>query len=298
MAATLIGDIGGTHARFAWADGAGGYGGAVRLAVAEFASLEQALAAVLRERRAERALLALAGPVRGGVCRLTNNPWGRIEAAAISARCGIPEVELLNDLAAQAFLLPRLQPGQWIPLGGGAGDPAAPRLLVHLGTGFGAALWVPGAGPVATEAGHASLAGGNAEEDRVIAALRDRYGHASAERALSGPGLRELHALLGEQAGEEMFLSLLAGHLGSLALATGAAGGVWLAGEILKARRDRLAAPLFRARFLAKGRFAEWLAELPVGLVTLAEPGLTGLALRAALHGSGGAATATAPDSP
>ncbi len=288
---TLIADIGGTNARFAWADGAGGHSPPVLLAVRDHPDLVAATRAALGGRRAARALLALAGPVQGGRCELTNSHWGVVEATTIATACGIAEVALLNDLAAQAALLPRLSASDLLPLGGGPGDAAAPRLLVTPGTGFGAALWVPGAGVVSTEAGHATLAAGTTAEAQLLAALRERHGHASVERALSGPGLADMRALLGEAA-EAMFMALLADHVGGMALTTGARGGVYLGGGILNARRAALQAPQFRARFLAKARFAAWLEALPLWLVTLEQPGLAGLAWLAADLASGDASRA------
>jgi glucokinase len=296
MNATLIADIGGTNARFAWADGRGGHSPPLVLAVKDHPDLLSAVRTAMAGRHSTRALVALAGPVKAGRCELTNSHWGVIKAADVAAACGIAEVKLLNDLAAQAALLPGLSPADVLPLGGGPGDAAAPRLLVTPGTGFGAALWVPGAGVVPTEAGHATLAAGTSEEAALLATLRQRHGHASVERALSGPGFAELQALLGDGA-EAMFLALLADHLGGMALTTGALGGVYLGGSIANARRAALQAPAFRARFLAKGRFAAWLEAVPLGLITLEQPGLAGLAWLAAAPASDGASTATDPAS-
>ena len=271
----LLADIGGTHARFAWADGAGGYCDPLILKVVDYPSLDAALAVALAGRRAERALLALAGPVRGSRCRLTNSHWGEIDAE----RLGIARVTLLNDLEAQAWLLPYLTPADGIHLGGGIGDSTAPMLLVSPGTGLGVALHVPGHGPVATEGGHATLAGADAQEDAVLARLRARFGHASAERALCGAGFGHLAEAMGcddQAAVEAMYLALLAGFCGSLALATGARGGVCLSGSILNARRAGLQEAAFHRRFVAKGRFAGWLGDLPLRLIVAAEPGLAG----------------------
>jgi glucokinase len=296
VSGTLIADIGGTNARFAWADGMGGHSPPLVLAVKDHPDLIAAARVAMAGRPAARALLALAGPVQGERCELTNSHWGVVEATAVGAACGIAQVTLLNDLAAQAALLPRLSSADVLPLGGGPGDAAAPRLLVAPGTGFGAALWVPGAGVVSTEAGHATLAAGNPQEAALLATLRERHGHASVESVLSGPGLAELRNLLGDAA-EAMFLALLADHLGGMALTTGARGGVYLGGSILNARRAALHAPEFRARFLAKGRFAAWLEVAPLGLITLEQPGLAGLAWLAADRASDGASTATGPAS-
>ncbi len=283
MSGVLLADIGGTHARFAWADGDGGHGPPVVLKVADFPDLPAALAVATAGRPARRAFIALAGPVERDRAVLTNSHWGEVRAGAL----GIADVRLLNDLEAQAWLLPHLTGANALDLGGGKAQPGAPMLLVSPGTGLGVALHMPGAGPVATEGGHATLAGADAREDAVLALLRARFGHVSAERALSGPGFSHLAQALAElgepaEAVEPLFLALLAGFCGSMALATGARGGVCLSGAILNARREALMAPEFYARFLAKGRFAGWLAALPLRLITTPEPGLAGLAWRAA----------------
>lgn len=269
MNGTLLADIGGTHARFAWADGQGGHSLPMVLKVADFPRITDAFAHV---GPARRALVALAGPVMDGTCVLTNNHWGAVRADAL----GLPEVRLLNDLEAQAWLLPHLRPGETRLLSGPAEASAGPMLLINPGTGLGVALYVPGAGAVATEGGHATLAGADAAEDVVLAALRARFGHASAERALSGPGFQWL-AEAGAADPDAMFMALLAGFCGSAALSTGARGGVFLGGNILNARQAALDES-FIARFLAKGRFRAWLEAVPLRLITVAEPGLAGLA--------------------
>lgn len=272
MSRTLLADIGGTHARFAWADGKGGHAPPLVLKVADFPRIEDAFAAA---GPADRALVALAGPVRDGVCRLTNSPWGEVRADGL----GVADARLLNDLEAQAWLLPHLTSGDTAGLGGPA-QTLGPALLINPGTGLGMALHIPGAGAIATEGGHVTLAGADAAEDVVLAALRDRFGHASAERALSGPGFAHLGAA-GAADPDAMFMALLAGFAGNAALATGAQGGVFLAGNILNQRRAALDAA-FHARFCAKGRFRAWLEAVPLRLITLAEPGLAGLARLAA----------------
>jgi glucokinase len=281
VTATLLADVGGTHARFAWADGQGGHSAPLVLKVADFPRIEDAFAYAgsaggAHAGKADRALVALAGPVRDGVCMLTNSHWGEVRAD----RLGVAHATLLNDLEAQAMLLPHLVEGQSDLLGGPAKAPPGPMLLINPGTGLGMALHMPGTGAVPTEGGHATLAGADAAEDQVLAALRARFGHASAERALSGPGFANL-AQAGAMDPDAMFMALLAGFAGSTALATGARGGVFLAGNILNQRRAALDTA-FHARFCAKGRFREWLEAVPLRLITLAEPGLGGLAWLAA----------------
>ncbi len=51
------------------------------------------------------------------------------------------------------------------------------------------------------EGGHVSLPALTSEEQEVIAMLRERFGHCSAERVLSGQGLVNLYVALAELAG-------------------------------------------------------------------------------------------------
>ena len=74
----------------------------------------------------------------------------------------------------------------------------APVAVLGPGTGLGVSALVPSAGtwrPVAGEGGHVTLAACNDDEAQVLKRLRDRHGHVSAERVLSGPGLLTLYQL-------------------------------------------------------------------------------------------------------
>ena len=126
---------------------------------------------------------------------------------------------------------------------------------------------------------------------------------ASAERAISGPGLAAIDATLREIDGAP--LSHLApeevsararGHLdphaveavrlfsgwlgavaGDLALTLGARGGVFLAGGALAGLGQAFDRALFVERFRAKGRFREYLAPIPVHRITRVDASLLGL---------------------
>src|SRR5690606_25831944 len=88
-----------------------------------------------------------------------------------------------------------------LQVGGAQGQPGAPVALIGPGTGLGVSglLPAPQGGrlvPIAGEGGHATLAATNGREEAVIDELRRRYGHVSAERAISGPGLVNLYQAL------------------------------------------------------------------------------------------------------
>lgn len=172
------------------------------------------------------------------------------------------------------------------------------------GTGLGVGAFLPPDRALVTEGGHASLAAQDAREEAVIGRLRARFGgHVSAERTLSGQGIENLHAALAELAGTpvpdrsaaevteaalagacpvcrealEMFCAMLGGVAGNLALLYGARGGVFVAGGIPPRFPEFLVASEFRARFEAKGRFAEWLRPVPTWLVLRKDPAMLGL---------------------
>lgn len=305
----VIGDIGGTNTRLALSAG-GRYREVARFDNAGAAGLDALIDHYLRERRLAAAQLqlwlAVAAPVRGDAALMTNLPW-RISAPELHARFGFRRVRLVNDFAAVAHALGALGADDCQLLGGGAGDPGAPRLVLGPGTGLGAALWIPHSqGPlvVATEAGHATLAAADDREAALIAAVRARHGHVSAERLLFGPGLVELYRAVGEIEGRPRaapvpaevtaralagtdpiaeaalghFFALLGGFAGNLALSSGARGGIYLGGGILPQLGEALAASAFRARLLAKGRFAAYLEAIPLALIRHPEPALLGLA--------------------
>ena len=75
------------------------------------------------------------------------------------------------------------------------------------------------------------------------------------------------------------FFSVLGSAAGNLALTLGARGGVYLAGGIAPRYIDLLRKSDFRARFLAKGRFADFNGEIATFVVTHPDPGLLGAAM-------------------
>ena len=164
--------------------------------------------------------------------------------------------------------------------------------------------------PIRGEGGHVSLAAANALEFEVVDWLNRRFGHASAERVLSGPGLVNLHDALSEIQGQkpepvqpafivsqaisnhaglcaetvQMFCAFLGSVAGDLALTLGARGGLFLGGGILPKMLGCLDRSTFRQRFVAKGRFSAYLNAIPTVVINTTVPaGLIGAA--AALDG-------------
>ena len=136
----------------------------------------------------------------------------------------------------------------------------------------------------------------------MVARLRLRFGHVSAERALSGPGLVNLYRACAEIAGQdladltppevllraeqgdvlakqaiELFCNFLGSVAGNLALTLGARGGVYIGGGVAPRLLKELRQSNFRARFEGKGRFADYLAAIPCFVIDAAvSPALDG----------------------
>lgn len=307
-------DIGGTHARFALAEvEAGrvlGLGGQCTLRTAEHDGFEaawKAFGAAVGRPLPRSAAIALAGPVQGEALKLTNNPWV-IRPASIPRDLGADRYTLVNDFGAVAHAVAQLGEEHFTHLCG----PERPLpeegaiSIVGPGTGLGVALLLRGRGHyhvIETEGGHVGFAPLDSLDDRILAELRLRHSRVSAERIASGPGLTNLYEALasiegrdirfGEEkalwkaamAGEdslaaaafERFCLSLGAVAGDIALAQGA-GGVVIDGGLGLRLAGHLPSSGFRDRFVAKGRFERRMEEIPVKIITYAQPGLFGAA--------------------
>lgn len=243
-------------------------------------------------------ILAIAGPVTGDRVELLNIDWS-FSVSALRERLGLSQLVVINDFEAMAHVVPLLTPEDYVEVGQGKSDPQAPSVLIGPGTGLGVASLVPtdsGYVAVPGEGGHATLAASNEREARILAELRERFGHVSGERVLSGDGIESLHAVLhGEdltatqvsasaQEGDakacatfSQFFDFLGTIAGNLALTMGAHGGVYIGGGIVPANESLFLASNFRQRFLDKGRYADYLDRIATRLITRDTPALLGL---------------------
>lgn len=304
----LVGDVGGTNARFALLDPEGRVRNLHIYPAANFASLGEVIADYLERtvgrKRPPRAVIAVAGPVLDGEIEFTNLDW-QISEGEILAQFEFEAVKLINDFAAQALACPLLDSDSLRQLGPklrGAVD--SPMVVLGAGTGFGVAGLARserGDMAVATEGGHAAFAPSDDVEVAIWTQFRARHGRVSIERLLSGRGLFELYGVLAgmrqaepmlvdEKAvfeaaakGDELanetldrFCGILGSVAGDLALSFGARGGVFVSGGIAPRMAERLASGAFRARFEDKGRLRPYLEQIPTSLVLHPYPALLG----------------------
>ena len=304
-------DIGGTHARFALAEVEGGrvveLGEALTLKTGDYAGLGEAwraFAGHLGRPLPSAASLAFAYPVENDLPQLTNMPW-TIDARTIPEELGVVRHVVLNDFAAVGHAAATLDASQFVHIAGP--DVALPAggviSVVGPGTGLGVGLVIRGDGRyqvIASEGGNMDFSPHDALDDRLMAALRKRYGHVSAERLVSGPALRDIYAVIADAetpyaddrdlwdaalggsdptaaAALDRFCLCLGSFAGNIALAHGA-NALVLAGGLGVRLRDHLTASGFAERLVAKGEYRSILERLPVKLIAHPEPGLFGAA--------------------
>lgn len=272
----LVADVGGTHLRLALADADGRLRNHEATATPDHGLAEALRGYVQRQGASPRTcLLGIAGPVRdaaGPTATPLTNRALVVDARALSRELGCP-VLLHNDVAAMAAALPVLDATALDPMGGPSPTATAARCVVALGTGFGAALLTAGGETVPGEAGHAPLPGPALRSAR----LRDEF--SSVESLLSGPGWARLTGLVADRAAAmEIFTDALSCVCASIALTTGAWGGVHLAGGLFAALAPGIDPRRLRAGLTSRGAMAAALADLPLVAVRDDHVALRGLA--------------------
>jgi glucokinase len=305
----LVGDIGGTNARFAIADLAtlalSHVGGSP---TASHSTLAHAIRDYLKgvDQKIEHAGIAVAGPLLDDTVKLTNAAWTFCQSS-LAKDAGLKTAHVFNDFEAQAYCVPVLAPEERHQLGGTEPVEHAPKVVLGPGTGLGVAglVWsASGWVAVAGEGGHVTLAAENERELALIERMRKGLVRLSVERALSGPGLAELYQAIAASRGfgdsplspaeiehlaisgeDEMaeealdfFVSWLGRFAGDMALVFGARGGAYLGGGIAPKMLSRLQQDDFREAFERKGRMTPFVAPIPVYVVVADNPGLRGAA--------------------
>ena len=308
--AGLVGDVGGTNARFALVDTEGRVRNLHVFEAKNYASLTEVIAEYLERtvgrKRPPRAVVAVAGPVLDGEIEFTNLDW-QVSEGDLLATFEFEAVKLINDFAGQALACPLLTADDLRPLGPRLrGGSDCPMVVMGAGTGFGVAGLARGDRgdlALATEGGHAAFAPTDDVEYAAWKRLKAAHGRVSIERLLSGQGLYDLYLTLAEMKGAQAFLAdqravmeagnagdelaaetldrfcgILGSVAGDLALTFGARGGVFISGGIAPRMAERLATGSFRERFEAKGRLKPYLEQIPTSLVLHPYPAIIGAA--------------------
>jgi glucokinase len=309
-AVSLVGDIGGTNARFALVDqGSLQPRDEQTVRCAQFPGLEQAIRAYLAQNgnpHIRQAALDVATGITGDFVHLTNGPWGfSIEQTRSSL--GLDRLKVINDFTALALSVPTLTPHEIRQIGGGTAVRDTPIAVLGPGTGLGVSGLLPHGRhwiPLQGEGGHTAFSPMNEREAGVLRWLWRRYEHVSTERVMSGMGLQNLYqalcALDGTEAGHldpqqittaalsasdphcgealEMFCGILGTAAANLVVTLGARAGCYVGGGIVPRLGAYFERSSFRTRFEAKGRFSAYVAAVPTYVILAETPALRGLA--------------------
>jgi glucokinase len=301
--ARLLADVGATHVRFASQGGAADpLEHVARYVCRDFDTLADAIFYHLHReglRTPRSCAIGIATAVTGDHVRMTNHHWS-FSTRALQSALGAERLLVINDFTALALALPTIGPQSTRQVGGGAAVVGAARGLVGPGTGLGVSGLLPSEDgnpmvAVGGEGGHATLSSYDPEERAVLDLLHRRFGHVSAERAVSGPGLENLYTALAELRGLKlapgegrsalaittaaladehfssdvlrMFCALLGDIAGHVALTLGARGGLYIGGGIVPRLGEWFDRSPFRTRFETCGRLTSYLRAIPTFVV-------------------------------
>lgn len=255
------------------------------------------------------------GPVKNGRVKGTNLAWG-VDAQEVAQEFDVPHVEVLNDLAANAYGISELKASDFVTLQEGAVDASGNRCVVSPGTGLGEAglFWDGHKHRVwACEGGHTDFAPRTEVEIALLDFLRKTYGHVSVERVASGLGLPNIYHFLretgrgaelpevkerlqkedpGKVISEysrngrcrlcadtiEIFIGCLGAEAGNMALKAMATGGVFLGGGIPAKMISELKSVNFLHSFNSKGRLQTLMEDIPVKVILNDQAALFGAA--------------------
>ena len=308
----LLGDIGGTNARFGWQRHAGEpIVDVATLACAAHDSLQSAIRHYLVAHGRQGPVagaIAIANPIVGDRVQMTNHHWS-FSISGLQRDLGLERLAVINDFTALALSLPTIPSTDLRQIGRGTAVAGSPLAVLGPGTGLGVSGLLPVRRgtfiPIGGEGGHVTLAHCDAHEAAALEWLRHRFGHASAERALSGPGLVNLYQAACSMSGNPaqalepaqvvegargnadaccaaalgLFCSFLGNVAGNLALTLGARGGVFIGGGIAPRLIEEIERSAFRERFEGKGRFRDYLGGIPTFVIdTAVSPALEGAA--------------------
>ncbi len=319
----LIGDIGGTNARFSiLTDAYAEPKQFPNVRTADYPTIDEAIQKGVLDKTSVQpraAILAVAGPIKADEIPLTNCPWV-VRPKRMMEGLGLVDVLVVNDFEAQALAIAALSDDNRERIGNASGDMVASRVVLGPGTGLGVgglvhtqSTWIP----VPGEGGHVDLGPRSKRDYEIFPYVETIEGRISAEQILCGRGIVNLyraicavdgvgptmsdpaditsHALAGSDKVAVETVSLFATYLGrvagDMALLFMARGGVYLSGGISQKILPALKMPEFRAAFEDKAPHSALLRTIPTYVVTHPLAALAGLSSYARMPGNFGLST-------
>ncbi|MBL8512506.1 MAG: glucokinase, partial [Betaproteobacteria bacterium] len=307
--ARLLADVGSMYVRFALETSRGEFTRQSMVRCADYPDFGGALRGYMNtvaDVGVRHAAVAVANPVEGDMVRMTNYHW-QFSIEQTRQDVGLDTLVVVNDFTALAAGLPHLPAGELRKVGGGTARDRSVIGLLGAGTGLGVSALIPaddGWVSLGTEGGHVSFSPTDARETAILDVARGQYAHVSNERLLSASGIELIYRALGQLskktiepltapeitarglAGKskecaetlEVFCGMMGTAAANLAVTLGAFGGIYVGGSIVPRLGTYFASSPFRARFEAKGRFSNYVAQIPTFVITAENATFIGLA--------------------
>lgn len=283
-----------------------------KFASKDYDSLEKIVIEFMKgsKERFSKACFGIAGPIKEGKSETPNLPWV-VDVKKLQDILKTLHIELINDLVANGYGLNTLSEKDFYVLNKGQPHLRGNRALISAGTGLGEAGLLHDKHeykPFASEGGHCDFIARNEEEMELFFYLKKIFqGHVSVERALSGPGIKNIYnylvdtkkatttlseqplaKVISEKALKkecpacekaiDMFISLYGAEAGNIALRFYALGGVFIGGGIAPKILEKFKNPSFMTAFMSKGRMETLLSTIPVKIILKEETALLGSA--------------------
>ena len=305
----MVGDIGGTNARFALvAPGKSELMSIKTLQCTKFETVQEAIKSYLssiNDAEIVSACIASAGTTHLDIFKPANNDWV-INKSNVSSALNDIQVNWINDFSAQALATTTLKSNDVIVINKGTVQPERVRLVIGPGTGLGtcglinsSSGWVP----LPAQGGHSDFAPNSSLEIEIWTLLQKQFGHVAVERILSGPGIVNLYKALCQINGNEalfnspseitsaaikvnpdslsketlhLFCRIFGSVTGSIALSTGCLGGIYITSDLVRNFLDFFIDSDFLKSFEDKGRLKYYMTDIPIFISKKENMGLIG----------------------
>jgi len=241
------------------------------------------------------AAMAVANPVDGDLVRMTNSPW-KFSIEEARTKLNLRTLVVVNDFTALAMAVPGLQSDELRQVGGGIARERSVIGVIGAGSGLGVSGIIPvdhGWVALGTEGGHTSFSPRNAREIAILEYAWREFDHVSFERLLSGRGIELMYRAIAQHANKAVeslaaqeitqraldqsdaiavetlntFCEILGTASSNLAVTLGARAGIYLGGAIVPRLGEFFDESPFRERFEDKGRFSDYLRDVPTYVI-------------------------------
>ena len=305
----MVGDIGGTNARFALvAPGKSKLMSIKTLQCTKFETVQEAINSYIssiNDAEIVSACIASAGTTHLDVFKPANNDWV-INKSNVSSALNNIQVNWINDFSAQALATTTLKSNDVIVINKGIIQPERVRLVIGPGTGLGTCGLINSSNgwvPLPAQGGHSDFAPNSSLEIEIWTLLQKQFGHVAVERILSGPGIVNLYKALCQINEKEvlfnspseitsaaikvnpdsmsketlhLFCRIFGSVTGSIALSTGCLGGIYITSDLVRNFLDFFIDSDFLKSFEDKGRLKYYMTDIPIFISKKENMGLIG----------------------